>query len=130
MSSAIDQINSHLEFLGYEIIKGENGAMAAKHKSHFNLLYREFGYGILFSAFFSTNANGKHYRANVLERINSFNTAARVCHAYIDKDGDLTVEAYIPAVYDKGAFGTFVETFNSDFSLIGRDEIKLVEYLE
>jgi len=130
MATIIDQICSHLEFLGYEIIKGESGAIGAKHKSHFNLLFREFGFGILFTAFFGINSQGKNNKGNLLERVNAFNRAARVCRCYLDQDKDLTIEAYIPSTYEKAAFGTFIETLNNDFALAGKDDVKLFEYME
>jgi len=130
MSTTIDQIIAHLEFLGYETERRDSGAIKAVHKSHFNLIFKEYGYGVLFTAFFGINAKGKSNKSNAYERVNSFNREARVSRCYLDKDFDLVVEAYFPNLYDKSTFGVFMETLNSDFVLLGKDTVNLFDILE
>jgi hypothetical protein len=130
MSAIIDQVTNHLEFLGYEITRRENEVFYAKHISFFNLIFKEYPYGVLFTAFLGLNSSGKSHLAEVYPRLNAFNRSARVCRAYLDKDMDMAVESCFPIYYEKIAFGNFMETVNGDFRLISNEEIKLNSFLE
>lgn len=130
MATVIDQICTHLEFLGYETNKTDSGTIRATHKSYFNIIFKEYGYGVLFSAFFSSNPTAKSDRKGFLESVNSFNRIARVSRCYIDKDEDIAFEACMPSNYEKASFGTFMEIFNSDMKNGAHDDVKLFDFLK
>jgi hypothetical protein len=130
MSVIIDQITNHLEFLGYEITRRENDVFYAKHTSYFNLIFKEYSYGVLFTAFLGLNAAAKSRLPEVYPRLNAFNRSARVCRAYLDKDMDMAVESCFPIFYEKVAFSNFMDTVNGDFRLIPNEEVKLNTFLE
>jgi len=129
MSTVLDQIISHLEFLGYEIEQREGGIIKANHQLHANFLFHLFGFGFMAKAMYGVNTLGKSHRSDFLERLNAYNGLARVSRAYVDKDFDLAVEAVFPNYYDKAAFGTFMESYNDDMGALGYGDLKLSEYL-
>lgn len=129
MADAVDQICTHLEFLGYEIARRDGGAVAAKHQTHFNVVFRQYPYGILFSVFFGINAEGKARKEHVSLRCNAFNKESRVTRAYLDEDVDLVLEATFPLIYDKTAFGVFIEAFNVDLRMFSKDTVNLAEFM-
>lgn len=128
--STMDQFVNHLEFLGYEVERRDGDLIKAKHQSNANFLFHIFGFGAMAKAMFGVNSQGKNRRGDVLERLNSYNSVARVSRAYIDKDFDLAIEAVFPNLYDKPAFGVFIEAYNDDMGLLGYGDQKLSEYLE
>ena len=129
MSTVMDQFIAHLEFLGYDIERSENGPIKAKHQMHANFLFNIFSFGGLARAFFGTNVQAKNQRSDLLDRVNAYNSIARVCRAYVDKDMDLVIEAFFPNLYDRITFGIFMDTFNNDIELLGYGNQKLAEYL-
>lgn len=129
MADIVDLICTHMEFLGYEITRRDGGAVTAKHQTHFNVVFKQYGYGILFSAFFGINAEGKARKESTSLRCNAFNKEARVARAYLDDDVDLVLEATFPVMYDKAAFGVFLEAFNNDLRLFAKDTVRLAEYM-
>lgn len=52
-----------------------------------------------------------------------------MCRAYLENDVDLAIEAVFPNLYDKTAFGVFINAFNDDIRLIFMGEQKIAIYL-
>lgn len=127
--AVLNQILTHMEFLGYEIVRKDKH-VAAKHQKYFNLVLQDLGFGVLFTAFFGINPLGKRSRGSVLECLNTFNQKAGVCRCYVDKDFDLVIEADYPHSYERGAFGVFIDALNNDLRLLGNEEVNLRQYLE
>ncbi len=109
----IPEITAHLEFLGYKVQKREK-ALTAKHDKFVDLIVRKHRGGILLTGFFGASDFAKSHRTEFLEFINHLNAGAAVLRAYADKDGDLALEAWFPAQYERSRFGTFIEGWNSD----------------
>ena len=126
----IDQFVNHLEFFGYEIKTTEKGNKLASHATLFNLIIQEFNAGYLFSVWLATNDKAKSDHSAIMESINAFNREATVCRSYIDKDLGLWIEAWYPDLYDKAAFGTFVETLTRDHRRMSADAVKLIDYID
>ncbi len=113
MPEQADKIMNHLEFLGYDV--SQNGQrIAARHEKYLNLLIRSYEGGILVSGFFRGTEFGKANQAKWLEILNKLNRKSTVAKYYIDKDGDLAIEAYYPGVYNKKAFGIFIDNLQQD----------------
>ena len=93
--STMDQFVNHLEFLGYEVERRDGDLIKAKHQSNANFLFHIFGFGAMAKAMFGVNSQGKNRRGDVLERLNSYNSVARVSRAYIDKDFDLAIDCLL-----------------------------------
>jgi hypothetical protein len=125
----LNEMITHLEFLGYGVVQ-EEGSIWATHPKYINLVFSDFGFGILFKAFFAFTEEAKDNRAEVLEMVNQFNFQASLCKAYVDDDFDLALEACFPRVYDKTAFGVFIDSLNTDVRLIFEEEINLHTYLK
>lgn len=130
MVDVVDEISTHLEFLGYEIVRNDTGSVSARHQSHFNVVFKQYGYGLLFSAYFGTNPDGIIRRDEMLARCNAFHREARVCRGYLDNDSDLIVEAVFPAFYNKAAFAVFLEALNADLRNMAKDTVNLAEFLD
>ena len=65
-----------------------------------------------------------------MEGINEMNCDLAVCRCYIDKDFDFIIEAWFPNIYDRAAFGSFMDRINTDIRRLGGDGVKMAEYLE
>jgi hypothetical protein len=129
MATALDQICNHLEFLGYEIDRVKEEFILARHQKHANFALKIHGFGALAAAIYEVSEDGKRQRADFMERLNFYNNAARVCRAYLDKNSDLLIEAVFPNLYDRTAFGVFIELFNDDIRLLFIGDKNLTEYL-
>ena len=108
-----DEIKTHLEMLGYTVEKTDK-ALRCKHDKHVNIFVRSYKGGILISGYFTGNEYSKTHRAEFLEFINTLNKEATVIRAYIDKDGDLMLEAWFVGDYDRARFGKFVDAWHTD----------------
>jgi len=112
-SNEFDQVTEHLKFLGYEITK-DGDRLKAKHPKYFNLAIRKYKGGMLFTTYLGASSNAKRNRPAFLELVNSLNNDATVSRAYLDKDGDLTMEAWYPGSYQKTAFSLFMDEWSKD----------------
>jgi len=125
----MDQIVKHLDFLGYETSQQENQVVFARHARHFNLIVKDYAFGVLFTTFFKINSEGLAHRNEVYQAVNAYNRLARVCRGYLDKDFDLVVEAYFPNYYDKTTFGNFMDTLNEDLRALADESVGLRPYV-
>lgn len=128
MASTIEQMTTHLQFLGYETSQVDD-ATGARHPRKLNLLMKPLAGGVLFTAILGGNRNAKNKRSQYLDLINSLNNKAAVARFYADDDSDLFVEAWHPDWYERTAFGTFMEVWDHDCSLLLGDS-EAVKYLE
>ncbi len=127
MASILEQVVTHLEFLGYQITREEK-FVRAKHEKNLNLVVQSFNSGVLFTAFLSSNDLAKRDMLGFLECANTMNQKALIPRFYKDKDGDLVIEAWYPHIYDRGQFGLFMEQLNNDMRLVFNDEIGFPRY--
>lgn len=128
-TTLMDQIAAHLDFLGYETSWGEDRVLFARHPRHFNLIVKDYAFGVLFTTFFKINDKGFTRRNDVHQAVNAYNRLARVCRGYLDKDFDLVVEAYFPNYYDKGVFGSFMDTLNEDLRALADEGVGLRQFV-
>lgn len=109
----LEQIKSHVEFLGYDVtVEEERGR--AKHPERWNIVYREFKGGILFQTYFGVSDYGKSNKEEFFNFLNLMNQGAVVVRFYADDDFDLVMEAWLPSGYEKQTFGRFVEQWDND----------------
>ncbi len=112
-----DRFREHLSFLGYAVEEqADNDQLVARHDSHANVVMRSFGGGVLLQSFYTMKRDREGLRATALELINRFNEKAKLTRFYIDKDGDLAIEALFLIEYDREDFGLFMETYNDDIA--------------
>ena len=131
--SVLESIGSHLEFLGYEVVKDpEKKAFLAKHATHANMRVREFGGGILFTALWGASDVAKSDTLGFLRSINALNEKAAVARFYTDHDANdlgFFIEAWQPNVYEKASFGGFMEVLGRDFQLLADDKSDIGKFL-
>jgi hypothetical protein len=120
MDSTIKEISEHLEFLGYETSPSGDDGFHATHSVRPNFLARAFNGGCLLSAWYGTTAQAVVNREGFLEAINALNAQARI---YVDKEFDLTVEAFYPVPYERTYFGRFMDMWDRDFSRVVDSDI-------
>jgi hypothetical protein len=117
-SISLDEILTHMEFLGYEIEKKEEGQFVARHESNGNIIGRPYQGGVLFQQYWVLNKYNSANRSECLEAINDLNSGANVSTYVIstDSDGDtlLRMDACYFGLYDKKTFGVFLESYNTD----------------
>jgi hypothetical protein len=111
--NTLDQIVSHLQFLGYETTQKDD-IRIAKHPKKMNVLLRAFKGGVLLTAINGCKDSAKSDRVGYLGFINTMNRKAAVARFYADQDSDLYMEAWYPDYYDRAKFGTFLDSWESD----------------
>lgn len=127
-ATILDQVLSHLEFLGYEI-EHKEGFAAARHPRRYNMAVSEYAWGVLFRVYFGSSAEAERDKCAVYEAVNAFNLAAAVCRCYLDKDFDFAFEAVYPRVYDKVVFGTFIDAISDDLAKLDKPEVNLSRFI-
>lgn len=105
------EVQEHMEFNGYTVEVNDQRILA-KHASKPNISMRKYNGGILFTTSYIGTDEGHNSRRRMLEIANALNVDAVAVRFYIDKDTDMIVEGYYPGVYDKEAFGIFLDKFN------------------
>jgi hypothetical protein len=104
-------IKSHLEYNGYSVEVNDQ-RLLAKHPSKPNISMKKYNAGILFTSSYIANDNGRNNRDRLVDIVNELNQDAVAVRFYIDKDGDMIVEAYYAGAYDKANFGILLEKYN------------------
>lgn len=112
-SSVLDDMATHLEFLGYELVR-DSDWVGARHRTKLNLRLRDFAGGVLLSAVLFGNAAAKENRLDYLSFLNTMNQKAAVARFYADDDSDCTMEAWHPGLYERSKFGDFVSQWERD----------------
>ncbi|MDR3557279.1 MAG: hypothetical protein P4L55_21190 [Syntrophobacteraceae bacterium] len=118
-NSFIEQIVSHLEFLGYEVhvtySEGDKVEfVSAKHPYRSNILFRPYLDGFLFQLFYATHESTKDRYDEFLDYVNNLNKCASIARMYCDDNRDLVIEAWLSPIYDKVAFGRFIDAWDND----------------
>lgn len=125
----VDEVTSHLEFMGYDVTVNQE-RLSAKHGSNANILLKKFRGGILVSGFYTGNAYGRSHRPQFMAIANTLNSESIAGRFFVDKDGDLVIEGYYPGAYNKKAFSAFMENFNQGNKLLSNHFAELKEFLE
>jgi len=113
VNPVLDQMSTHLEFLGYEVTRDEE-KVRARHARNADLVLRPFEGGILFTSIFGCKDEARKNRVGYLSLINSLNQKAAVVRFYADEESDLFIEAWHPNSYDRVSFGHFMDLVNGD----------------
>ncbi|MDX9724027.1 MAG: hypothetical protein RBU37_24970 [Myxococcota bacterium] len=123
--AAIDDIQTHLEFLGYAIVT-EGERKVATHESKLNFLIRELGPAYILTVFFRTQDHVKAEPQVLYGVVNKLNQDSVAARFLVDGDGDLMIEAFWPNHYDRTAFAHFIEAWHHDTALLAelREQIE------
>lgn len=124
------EMQTHLEFLGYEVSRKED-AILAMHEVKPSFQIRKVNGGTIFISYWQTNVYARAHRTEFLELVNDFNASATTATFYIDADGDLGFSAWFNGDYEKMRFAQFVERWNRDWDdSIQRDFERAQKFLE
>jgi len=123
-----DTIAAHLGFFGYET-ETTDEFLRANHPSNLNIAIKEHRGGVLFLSFLGASAYGKENPNELTALANELNVNATVSRSYVDKDGDLALEAWFPGTYEKARFSLFLEEWNKDTILQLRQHTEEVDKL-
>lgn len=104
-----EEVATHLEFLGYEVTESDTN-LTAKHETKLDVLLQNYQGGTLLQSFLGV----ENHEDEALPMANLLNTGAAVARFYVDGDGDLAIEAWMPGNYDKGRFATFLVAWDAD----------------
>jgi len=121
METLLDQISSHLQFLGYDVAR-DGEVVKAKHPQKLNILLKPLAGGVLFASIFRCSPLAKRDRLGYLNLINSLNNGAAVVRFYADKESNFFVEAWHPDNYDRAGFGAFMELWDRDCAQLLRSD--------
>ena len=118
-SEMLNQVSTHLEFLGYTIEppEGDKSFFSAKHPKHTEIVFRAFGGGLLFTAAFLVKEEAKKNELQLLKLANSLNSRYAIARAVIDGDKDLVIELNYRQPYVKKTFGAVIEELNADIDI-------------
>ncbi len=125
-----NEIQNHLEFLGYEVSRQDDSILAI-HEERPNVQIRSANGGTLLLSYWQANDYARAHRAEFLELVNYFNVNATTATFYIDGDGDLGFSGWFIGDYDKMRFAQFLERWNRDWAdLVQRDLARAQKFLE
>lgn len=123
-----DELKSHLEFLGYEITISDE-VMRATHPTNLNVVLKGFRGGILVQSYLTASDYAKEHPTELMRFANTLNENATVARMYVDKDGDLALEAWFPGQYEKARFSLFLEEWHKDTIVTLRQQADQVRTL-
>ena len=109
LAETAEDIRTHLEFLGYEVTVEEDN-VTATHDSKLNVYMRDYQGGLLVQSYLLVVSNEEE----ALPTANLLNTGAAATRFYVDSDGDIAVEAWLPGGYEKARFAAFLEAWDAD----------------
>ena len=109
----MEELKSHMEFLGYETEDVDEKTFRAKHTHWFNVRVRDFGAGTLVQAFFGMIGA----MSDRCEFANDLNRKAMALRFVVNEEGDFYMEAFYANPYQKTSFSNFLESFNRDSGL-------------
>jgi hypothetical protein len=112
-ASFINNIISHLEFLGYKIEKME-GWFRCHHERKKTFIFSDQYGGILLSAWYRSNDFAKENKGEFLHYINQLNRKTIVTRISLDGEGAINFDAWFPGIYDKEQFGLFMDLWDYD----------------
>ncbi len=123
------RMSDHLGFLGYRCAVEEGGKKlrCVTEKANLNFSINRQSGGYLIASFFRGSRYARENLNAFLNLINNFNNAAVATRYYLDADGDLAMELWLPGAYIRDDFGNAIENFNKDWSRLMRkygDEVK------
>ena len=120
-TNTLQQIETHLQFLGYAI-SHEDDRTVARHPTKYNMLIKPFVGGFLFTTFFGCTDLAKRNRLGYLNLVNTLNAKATVARYYVDKDSDLVAEAWHFSEYERTAFGIFMDALDRDHRVMSASD--------
>lgn len=114
--SAITEIMSHLEFLGYELTnkKGEPPMFYLRHSHRTSLVISQDYPGYSFTTYMSVRAEVKNRHSKYLEFINQLNSRSIVARFHYSENLNLVASSWFPNYYEKTTFGSFMDCWNKD----------------
>ena len=123
-----DPLIEHLEFLGYTCDLVEQG-IRAKHSSKIPIYITYHHGGIRVQTGFpgkdpNTDSGSR------FEVLNALNKEGRVTRFYWSKDGHLFGSAWMPGLYEKSRFATFLEAWEHDTKTLRKAYEHLKPYLK
>jgi hypothetical protein len=118
-SMILDQMVTHLQFLGYEVER-DGDIAKARHQTRVNILLRDFRGGVLLTSIFGCKDEAKSDRVSYLDFINLMNQKATVVRFYADKDSDFFMESWLPGTYDRAIFGSFLDLWDEDITRLAQ----------
>jgi hypothetical protein len=119
--TTLDQIVTHLQFLGFQVERDDN-IVKARHATKVNILLRDFRGGVLLTSIFGCKDYAKRARLEYLDFVNLMNQKAAVIRFYADKDSDFFMEAWYPGTYDRSLFGSFLDLWDEDITRLAQGE--------
>jgi hypothetical protein len=116
--SLIQPFAEHLSWVGFDVEWREGNVRPyayLKHPTLPNLILDSFAGVVKFSCWYGTTEAAASQRENLQRVIDDLNRASGAAKFYTDKDGDLCIEAVLPASYSKAEFGTYWLVLEQDF---------------
>jgi len=128
-AAIINNIVSHLEFLGYKVEKME-GWFRCHHERKKTFIFSNHYGGVLLSAWYQSNDFAKENKEDFLHYINQLNQKTIVTRVSLDGKGAINFDAWFPGIYGKEQFGLFMDLWDYDTAeLLATSYLETAKYL-
>lgn len=113
--SDMQQVAMHLQRLGYQI-QIEEHFIRASHENNPIILIRGFEAGVMLVTAFRVNKELEGH--STLYFVNDLNLQSIAARFVVDKDGDFTMETWLPSPYDPEAFTNLFARWQRDLAMV------------
>jgi hypothetical protein len=128
-ASFINNVVSHLEFLGYKIEKMERW-FKCHHERKKTFIFSNYYGGILLSAWYQSNDFAKENKGDFLHYINQLNQKTIITRISLNDEEAINFDAWFPGIYDKEQFGLFMDLWDYDTTdLLVKSHQETTKYL-
>lgn len=119
-ASDLDQIKSHLEFLGYAAVepKGPGDILLMEHQMKPNVFLDPVGGGVRIRAVYRLEETASQTLDRLYGALNEVN--GKSVASSFSSDGNLLTVSYWLAAYTKTGFGNWLAAFDYDLNLVSR----------
>jgi hypothetical protein len=107
----VEDVRRHLEDLGYAVDRprpAEPSLLRARHESRPTFLLKVYPGALRFTTAFHLSAAVSADRLRLLEAVNEFNRRSAGACACVNGRGELAVEAFLYAAYERVTFNDFL----------------------
>ena len=128
--NSVKDITQHLEFLGYQCEKLDQG-IKASHNSRLGFVLIVLKDGLMAqSALAGKSSKAKSQDSGKLSAVNTLNKESTISRFFWADSGELVVRASVLGGYEKGRFYSFMEAWEKDGQTLGKHYEALKPYIK
>ena len=122
----LQQVSSHLEFLGYKMTEIQDECLLAQDGKGSNFVIQQQANGVLFRASIATRKLDEADFGGLFVCMNSFNDGSLLTKAYVPytEVSSVTFECWYPPPYNKQAFAHFFDIYREEMQVCFDEELR------